>query len=246
MVNTVLILPTLNERIGLENIYPHIPKQLFSRIVVVDAWSTDGTVEWCEAHGVELFPQTNRGLRQGLNEFISSLGPEVSMVITFSPDGNCDPKTLERFVAEISDNPTARLFIGSRYGAGASSDDDDFFTALGNRFFIAACNLLFRSNFTDVFSIYRGFDPKLIKDLCLDDEDSYLWLEKTFSTKVPWEPLMSYRVAKYKVEWVDVPVGEPKRIGGERKLQVFRWGASFLLQLIREIWYRPKNLKLRK
>lgn len=236
----ILVMPTLNERIGLESVYHKLPITLFDRVVVVDAWSNDGTVEWCHERNIEVFPQKVPGLRQGLGDFISTL-EENSMILTFSPDGNCDPETLERFVEVIRSHPEARLVLGSRYAGGTSSDDDDFLTALGNRFFTGACNLVFRSKFTDVFSIYRAFDSRLIYELGLDEDESYAWLERLLSTKVPWEPLMSYRAAKYKVNWIDVPVGEPERIGGERKLQVFRWGASFLLQLIREVWYAPKS-----
>lgn len=243
MKNVILLMPTLNERIGLVHIYPHIPQGLFQRIVVLDAHSTDGTQEWCQENRVEIFLQSKPGLRGGLSEFISTLDSSVDYVLTFSPDGNCDPKTLEKFVNTLHVNPKARLVLGSRYGQDATSDDDDFITGIGNWVFTKLNNLLFRSNFTDVFSIYRAFDPKLISELGLNELDSYSRLEKMFSTRIPWEPLMSYRVAKYKIEWVDVPVGEPPRIGGERKLQVFRWGISFLFQLIREIWYTPNSIR---
>jgi glycosyltransferase involved in cell wall biosynthesis len=246
MKNTILLMPTLNERVGLSHIYSQIPHQLFQRIVVLDANSTDGTQEWCHENKVEIFLQSTLGLRGGLAEFISTLDETIDFVLTFSPDGNCDPKTLINFMEILNRNPHARLILGSRYGQDATSDDDDFITGIGNWFFTRLCNLLFRSNFTDVFSIYRAFDPKLIFELGLSEIESYEKLEKFFSTRIPWEPLMSYRVAKYKIEWVDVPVGEPPRIGGERKLQVFRWGISFLLQLIRELWYVPSSLRNNK
>jgi hypothetical protein len=35
----------------------------------------------------------------------------------------------------------------------------------------------------------------------------------------------------------EIPVGEPARIGGERKLQVVRWGAAYLLQTVRELYF---------
>jgi glycosyltransferase involved in cell wall biosynthesis len=243
MKKTILLMPTLNEKIGLTHIYPEIPLTLFERIVVLDGNSTDGTQEWCQQNNVEIFLQTEPGLRGGLGEFIATLDESVDFVLTFSPDGNCDPSTLKEFMGTLNKNPNARLVMGSRYGGGATSADDDFLTGIGNWTFTKLSNLFFRSNFTDVFSIYRAFDPKLINELGLNESDSYSRLEKLFSTRIPWEPLMSYRVAKHKLAWVDVPVGEPPRIGGERKLQMFRWGISFLFQLIRELWYTPNSLK---
>ena len=243
MKKTILVMPTLNEKTGLSHVFPEIPQQLFQRVVVVDAHSTDGTQEWCHDNGVEIFLQSMPGLRGGLAEFISTLDESVDFVLTFSPDGNCDPTTLPMFMETLNKNSHARLILGSRYGPGVTSDDDDFVTGIGNWFFTKLSNLFFRTNFTDVFSIYRAFDPKLISELGLNEGHSYQMLERVFSTRIPWEPLMSYRVAKYKIQWVDVPVGEPARIGGERKLQVLRWGISFLLQLIRELWYVPNSLR---
>jgi hypothetical protein len=39
----------------------------------------------------------------------------------------------------------------------------------------------------------------------------------------------------------EVAVGEPPRIGGKRKLQIFRWGAAFYFQFWYELFFwRPK------
>jgi glycosyltransferase involved in cell wall biosynthesis len=238
------VLPSLNERLGLEIIYPKIDKSLFYRIVVLDGNSSDGTKEWCKENYIEVFIQTKKGLRSALTEFLSTLSEDIDFILTFSPDGNCDPDTLSKFMQILNNSKDIDLIIGSRYAENFSSQDDGLITGLGNKFFTGLCNFLFRSHFTDVFSIYRAFNPKIVKTLSLDDPDSYEFLEKLLSTNIPWEALMSFRIAKYQRSWIDVGVGEPRRITGERKLQVVRWGIAFFAQLIREIWYKPKSLKL--
>ena len=41
----------------------------------------------------------------------------------------------------------------------------------------------------------------------------------------------------------EIPGDEPERIGGERKLEIIRWGAAYYFQFVRELWYwRKKNL----
>ena len=35
-------------------------------------------------------------------------------------------------------------------------------------------------------------------------------------------------------KYTEIPEDEPKRIGGERKLQIIRWGAAYLTQIIKE------------
>ena len=51
------------------------------------------------------------------------------------------------------------------------------------------------------------------------------------------EPLLSIRCAKKRLHVAEIPVPEPLRIGGKRKLQMFRWGGAYLLQIVREIYH---------
>ena len=95
---------------------------------------------------------------------------------------------------------------------------------------------------TDCMVIYRAFRREVIDKLDLTSEDAYVLPERMFGTNVSWEPLMSVRAAKAKMRIAEIPAGEPARIGGERKLQVWRWGAAFLFQFVREVWFwRPKK-----
>lgn len=237
----LLLMPAWNEVDGLRVTLPRIQKSLFTKIVVVDGGSTDGSQEICAEYRIEVFHQERRGIRLGMEDYLATDHQIYDYILTFSPDGNCDPETLSHFVAMC--DGAADLVMGSRYADGTSSQDDDLITAFGNRFFTKITNLLFQTKFTDVFSIYRAFKPQLISNLALDDPASYVPFEKFLGTYLGWEPLMTFRVAKYGLKYIEVGVGEPARVGGERKLQVFKWGAGFLFQLVRELWYSPKTIK---
>ncbi|OGX56654.1 MAG: hypothetical protein A2306_04230 [Omnitrophica WOR_2 bacterium RIFOXYB2_FULL_38_16] len=84
--------------------------------------------------------------------------------------------------------------------------------------------------------IYRIYSTKLIKELDLDKDESYETEEKLFGTNISWEPLLSIRAAKRGLKIAEIPGDEPARDGGERKLQVLRWGAAYMYQNIREIF----------
>lgn len=240
MPKIALVLTTLNELEGSRVIFPKIDLSLFSGVMVLDGKSNDGTIDYFEEQGIEVLIQSRPGFRFGMYEMYEVMKTrEIDYILTFSPDGNCDPATLPNFVKFC--NGDWDLIIGSRYKDDARSDDDDFLTALGNIFFTRMTNLLFGSRFTDVFSIYRAFTLEAVESLMLQDEYSYLPMERFFKTKLGWEPLMSFRAARLGLRVAEVAVGEPRRIGGERKLQVFKWGASFLAQLLRELWYRPER-----
>ena len=157
---------------------------------------------------------------------------EGDTVVSFSPDGNCDPAILPRLLAKMAEGYD--MVIGSRYKDGATSEDDDIVTAFGNWLFTRTVNLLYRSRYTDVMVIYRAFRKELVYELGLDKDVSYTLPERLFGTVISWEPLMSIRAAKHKKRIGEVPAGEPPRIGGERKLQILRWGAAYWFQIWKE------------
>ena len=115
--------------------------------------------------------------------------------------------------------------ILSRYSQGAKSDDDDTITGFGNWMFTSLINLFHHAHYTDAMVIYRAYKKQLIYDLDLHLDSSYEREERLFKTHVSWEPLLSIRAAKRKLKIAEIPGDEPARVGGERKLQVWRWGA---------------------
>jgi len=128
------------------------------------------------------------------------------------------------------------MVIASRYLDDAKSDDDDIITKFGNWLFTSIINIIHGGTFTDAMVMYRIYRVSLFYELKLHEEKSYS-MEKYLFTTIGIEPLLSVRCAKYNKKYAEIPVDEPKRIGGERKLQIFRWGAAYLLQIFKEKFY---------
>jgi glycosyltransferase involved in cell wall biosynthesis len=229
MTVTLLAL-TLNEIDGVKAILPRIPPGLVDQLLVVDGGSTDGTIEWAREHGYTVLVQSKPGIRFAYFEALPLI--EGDVVVSISPDGNCDPDILPRLLEKMREGYD--MVIGSRYLDGATSEDDDYITAFGNWLFTRTVNLLYGSRYTDVMVIYRAFRKSLIYELGLDREGSYTLPERLFGTIISWEPLMSIRAAKYRKRIGEVAAGEPPRIGGERKLQILRWGAAYYFQIWKE------------
>ena len=241
-MRTSLIALTLNEIDGVREVLPRIDRSWCTQILVIDGGSTDGTIEWCRDHGFDVYVQKQKGIRFAYLEALPLIRGEI--VLTLSPDGNCPVEFIPAMLEKIDEGYD--LVIGSRYLGTATSEDDDLLTAFGNWLFTATVNCLHGANYTDAMVIYRAFRRELIEDLDLDKEESYLLPERLFGTVISWEPLMSVRAAKARKRITEVPVGEPPRIGGERKLQIWRWGASYYFQFFREIWFwretkRPRS-----
>ncbi|MFA5083867.1 MAG: glycosyltransferase family 2 protein [Candidatus Paceibacterota bacterium] len=231
-MKTTLLIPTWNEVDGMKLIMPQIKKEWYDQLLVVDGGSTDGTLEYCEEKGYPFIVQKKKGIRNAYMEAMPYI--EGDIIITFSPDGNSLPELIPPLVAKMKEGYD--MVIVSRYAKGAKSVDDDFITSFGNWMFTAVINLLFRGKYTDAMVIYRAYRKKLIFELRLDEDLKYEFVEKLFHTKISWEPLLSMLCAKRKLKYAEIPGDEPSRIGGERKLQVIRWGAAYLMQAFMELF----------
>lgn len=232
-MKTTLLVMTLNEVNGVKAIMPQIDRSWVDQIIVVDGGSTDGTIEWAKENGYEVYVQKQKGFRHAYTE----VWPQVTgdVVITFSPDGNSVSELIPELIAKMKQGYD--MVIVSRYLGDAKSEDDDVVTAFGNWLFTRTVNLLHGGHYTDVMVIYRAYRKAMAYELGLDREDAYALPEKLFGTNISWEPLLSVRAAKAKLKLAEIPGDEPARIGGERKLQVLRWGAAYYFQFIRELWF---------
>ena len=227
-----LFVPVLNEIDGLRAFMPGIPPGLFSQILVVDGQSVDGSADWARSQGYDVYVQQKRGIRNAYIEAWPLITGEY--VITFSPDGNCLVKDLAVIAAKLADGYD--MVIASRYADGARSYDDSFVTGFGNWMFTTLINTIHGGHYTDAMTIYRGYRTSLFRELDLHEEISYA-PEKLFATVIGIEPLLSIRAAKRRLRICDVPSDEPKRLHGERKLQIIRWGSAYLSQVLRETWF---------
>lgn len=233
-MTVTLLIPTLNEIEGMKRIMPQIRREWVEEIVVVDGGSSDGTVEYAESLGLTVVRQKKRGLRQGYLEALPHITGEA--IITFSPDGNSLPERLPALVAKIREGYD--LVIVSRYREGAKSEDDSWYTALGNWAFTKIVNILFGGRYTDMIVIYRAFRKQIVYDLELHKNESYAYAEQWVGgMNIPWEALMSVRAAKRKLKIAEIPGDEPKRLDPERRLKLFRIGFAHLIQFAYELFF---------
>ena len=227
-----LMVPTLNEYEGMKEIMPRIDSTLFDQILIVDGKSTDGTVDYAREQGYDVVIQSRKGIRHAYIEAFPHIKGDI--VVTFSPDGNSVPELIPPLLDKMEEGYD--MCIVSRYAEGAKSEDDDPITAFGNWLFTNTINLLHGGKYTDAMVIYRAWRRELFTELDLHREESYR-TEKLFATVMGVEPLLSVRAAKRRLKVTEIPGDEPARIGGERKLQVVRWGAAYMSQVFLEKIY---------
>ena len=227
-----LFMPVLNEIEGMKAILPRIRPEWCDQILVVDGGSRDGSLEYARERGFDTYVQRRSGIRFAYIEAWPLIRGNI--VITFSPDGNCPPEAIPQLAAAM--NEGYDMVIASRYLGGARSEDDDLVTRFGNWMFTGLINLFHGGHYTDAMGIFRAYRTQLFSLLDLDKDHGYA-PEKLMATTVGIEPLLSIRCARKRLRISEILVLEPARVGGERKLQIFRWGGAYLLQIFRELYY---------
>ncbi|MBT6201588.1 MAG: glycosyltransferase family 2 protein [Bacteroidetes Order II. Incertae sedis bacterium] len=213
----------------MREIMPRIKPEWVDEILIVDGGSTDGTIEYAKEQGYATYVQKRKGIRHAYIEGLPLV--KTDCVITFSPDGNSVPEAIPDLIEKIKGGYD--MVIASRYLGDAVSHDDGVVTRLGNWLFTTFINILHKGTYTDAMVIFRIYKKSLFYDLKMDTEESYN-MERWFFTTMGIEPLLSVRCAKYRKRYAEIAEDEPKRIGGERKLQIFRWGAAYFMQIIKE------------
>jgi len=238
-VKTTLLVLTNNELVGVKAIMPRVNRNWVDQILIVDAASHDGTIEWCRENNYELFIQSRSGIRHGFTDALTKIRGDI--VITFSPDGNCIPELIPELLTEI--NKGFDMVIVSRYLDDARSEDDTRLSQFGNWFFTKSINLFHGGNYTDSMGIYRAYRKQIIYELALNDDKWFTTPERLFGINaVGWEPLLSVRAARSKLRVSEIKGDEPARLEGKSRvfpsLRVqLMWAAVYYFQIIRDIAY---------
>ncbi len=237
LLHVSLFIPTLNEEEGMRRIMPRVDASLFCQVLVADGGSKDGTAAYARSLGYDVYIQKKKGIRHAYSEAFPLLRGDY--VITFSPDGNCPAEDLPRLIAKAREG--FDMVVASRYLPPARSEDDGLVTGFGNWLFTKTVNVLYGSRYTDAMTIFRIYRTRLFFELGIGEDAGYALPERLYFTRMGIEPLLSLRAVRARCRIAEIPSDEPKRIAGEAKVQVLRWGAAYYTQFFLELGWRPSK-----
>jgi glycosyltransferase involved in cell wall biosynthesis len=221
-MSTSVIIPTMNEIIGIQHTLPQVDRNWADEWIVIDNNSNDGTPEEAKKMGFIVINQTGDGLGDAYRQAVKYANSEN--ILFFSPDGNALPEDIPKLIKKMNDGDYDIVQI-SRFGKNGMSDDDTLVTAFGNRMFTFIANCFFGGKLTDTLFGFKIIKKKIFEEINLDGE--FLTLEQQ----------MSIKSMKKKLKITEIDGVEPKRIGGEAKMRPLTTGSQLSLQIIKEFIY---------
>ncbi|TAM68943.1 MAG: polyprenol monophosphomannose synthase [Microbacteriaceae bacterium] len=233
MADTLVIVPTYDERASLESIITRIRGAVPSAdVLVVDDGSPDGTGELAERLAaadarIRVMHRTGKcGLgRAYLAGFAYALDNGYAFIAQIDADGSHDPAELAAMVQRARDG--ADLVIGSRWVPGGSVRHWPWYrqaiSRAGNRY----SRIALRSHIRDITAGFRVFRASALRGLDLDGVSSQGYC---FQVEMAWRTERSgLRVVELPIVFVERTQGASKMHIGivvEALFRVTGWGIA--------------------
>tara|TARA_B110000027_G_C16117509_1_gene300966 strand:+ start:3067 stop:3732 length:666 start_codon:yes stop_codon:yes gene_type:complete len=219
MNKLTLIIPAKNEEESLPQVLHEIKNYNCHKIVILEK-SDIKTIESIKDFECKIVYQTGRGYGNALIEGINSVTTDYLCI--FNADGSFNPEYLNKMLNLCEDNKD--FIFASRYMKGGGSDDDTFLTKIGNFIFSMMGNIFFSLKLSDILYTYLLGRTKSFKKLNLTSNDFCLCVE------------MPIKAKRNKMNIIDTPSYERKRIAGEKKVSEFKDGFKILTYMVKSFF----------
>ena len=226
-MSVALCLLTWNEIEGCRVDVPNIDVSKFDQIYAVDGGSTDGTVEYLEGRGIEVYLQPVKGYNQAYIHAFDRCNCDY--LVLFHPKGSVPVSDLYKFRGYFDDGYS--LVVASRMIAGSKNEEDSDFIR-PRKWFVEAIGFVsylvwgkYKNKILwDVLHGYRGMKKKDFLEIEI--------LTKGLSADLE----MVVRSYRKNLPYVEFPTQEESRLHGETHFKAFATGKLLLKYLWIEIF----------
>jgi glycosyltransferase involved in cell wall biosynthesis len=199
----VAIIPALNEAGAIGAVVRALPRELVSRVIVVDNGSSDGTAAVARSAGAEVVHEPRRGYGYACMAGIAA-APNAAIYLFLDGDGSDYPEQAGALIAPLLAHE-ADLVLGSRVLGGDARRTLPPAARLGNRLAALLIGRLDQVRISDL-APFKAIDGKLLRSLALE--------ERTYG----WTIELIVRAAQSKRRIREVPVRYRERLAGESKV----------------------------
>lgn len=221
-----LCLITWNELEGCKHDVPLIDRSKFDQVYCVDGGSTDGTVEYLQEQGIEVYKQTAKGLNQACIDGCNFC--KCDAFVFFHPKGTIPVEDTYKFRDFYEQG--YELVVGSRMMKESHNEEDDKLLKPRKWFVLSlglAAKILFKREGNTVWDTlhgFRGMTVDAFKKCTISNMNPSIDIE------------MVCRSYKFKLKRIEFPTTESPRIAGETHFKAWATGKKLLKYLAWEIF----------
>ncbi len=216
--NLEILIPTFNEGENIEIVINDLNNEGYFNITILDANSTDNTVEIAKKFNCKILldDKNIKGFGASIINGLKKLDKDYFCI--FDGDNSFNPKDISKLIEKI--NLNYDFVFASRYLNNEKSEDDTFVTKLGNFIFTKLVQILFKINTSDVLFFFVLGKKKDINKLNL--------LQKDFSI------CTEFIIKAHKnFKCTEVLSKERKRLHGVSKVNKFFDGLTILNNILK-------------
>ena len=220
-----LCLITWNELEGCKHDVPLIDRSQFDQVYCIDGGSTDGTVEYLQEQGIEVYRQTAKGLNQACKDGANFC--KCDAFVFFHTKGSIPVEDTYKF-RELYEQGY-EFIVGSRMMKESHNEEDDKLLKPRKWFVLGlglAAKILFKKEGNTIWDSlhgFRGMTVEAFKKCDISDMSPSVDIE------------MVCRSYKLKLKRIEFPTTERPRIAGETHFKAYSTGKKLLKYLFWEI-----------
>ncbi len=164
--SVVVVMPAYNAARTLADTQALVPRDLVSKIILVDDHSKDDTVPVAKELGVEVIAHPHN-VGYGGNQktcYLAALREGADVVVMLHPDGQYDPEILPAMVQPILAGE-AEMTLGSRFlqPGGPKAGGMPQYKIAANRFLTTVENYVLGTHFSELHTGYRAYSRKFLE-----------------------------------------------------------------------------------
>ena len=227
-ISIALVMITWNEIDGVKHDVPLIDRTQFEQVYCLDGGSNDGTVQYLESEGINVYQQKEKGINQACIEAVEHCTCDA--FVFFHPKGTIPVEDTYKLRSYYDQG--YEFVVGSRMMKGGHNEEDEKILK-PRKWFVLGIGLfekiLFKRDGNTVWDTMHGFRGMTVR----------AWNEcgiSKFDRSIDVE--MVARAYKKRIKRIEFPTHETQRLGGETHFKALSFGWQTLKYLFWELFLR--------